>query len=119
MEFLQSGNTFFTQLFLYVWTVPLIPSISYTKIVNGQVKMISLKQLQWRYWITALMLGFATYHRFFVIYYMQRSLNVHREACLCDATRALSKISPVEALFLRFGNTDLTQQYLICRETCP
>lgn len=118
MACLTTSYFFFQHILMFLWDTPVIPSISYDKIINGQVRMVSLSQLQWRYWLTALCVGFMTYNQFFVLY-IQRMLNLHREACYCDFTKALSRTTPIEALFLGYGSSDLSRQYLFCRETCP
>jgi len=100
--------------------MPLIPSISYSKLLRGQAKMMSLQQIKWRYWLLLVCWSYTVYHRFFLANWMQQVINHHRQSCLCDVRENMYAIAPfMRDLHMMYDTSESSWDNFVCKYTCP
>lgn len=100
------------------WYYPIIPTFTLLGLIQGRIGWKPLASYQWRFWLTITILCYLTINQSFLVYLFQRSLNLFREVCYCDAIRLIRSTDLIEGAFIVSSPYSKTFKYLTCRSLC-
>lgn len=100
------------------WYYPFIPTFTLLGLVQGRIGWRALSSYQWRFWLTITILCYLTINHSPLVFLFQRSLNIFREVCFCDAIRLIRSVDLIEGAFIVTSSYGNTLKYLTCRSLC-